>query len=216
MNTTLKIKALSNLNEIINKCSNCPLFQGATNAVPGEGNPDSLLMFIGEAPGANEDRLGRPFVGRAGQLLENTLHEIGLRRSDVWIGNMIKHRPPDNRDPLPHELNACKTYLDQQIKIINPKYIVTLGRFAMEKFVSGVYISRVHGQAFPVEWEGNELLLFPMYHPAAALRNPQMMREFKADFIKLKNLLNPNTEKIKPEPISKTESEITQLNLLSI
>jgi DNA polymerase len=216
MDTKEKNQKLSALNEIIKACTACPLYQGTTNAVPGEGNPDSTLMFIGEAPGANEDRLGRPFVGRAGQLLENTLHEIGLKRSDVWIGNMIKHRPPENRDPLPHELSACKTFLDQQIKIIKPKYIITLGRFAMEKFVSGVFISRVHGQAFPVEWEGNDLLLFPMYHPAAALRNPQMMRDFKADFIKLKNLLQPTKEdqkrEVKPEP----EPEITQLNLLSI
>jgi uracil-DNA glycosylase len=215
MDTPKKIEALDQIAQVIKKCTLCPLYQGTENSVPGEGNPNTDIMFIGEAPGANEDRLGRPFVGRAGQLLETSLHEIGLTRSDVWIGNMIKHRPPDNRDPLPHELNSCKTHLDQQLKIINPKYLITLGRFAMEKFVSGIFISHVHGQAFPVEWEGNQFLLFPMYHPAAALRNPKMMQDFKADFIKLKDLLNPKSHKpIIKEP--EKEPEITQLNLLSI
>ena len=169
-------------------CTRCPLSKGA-NPVPGEGNPNAEIVFVGEAPGFHEDRLGRPFVGVSGKLLDEGLAGIGLKRRDVWIGNMVKHRPPDNRDPLPNELAACKIYLDQQLKIIKPKFVVTLGRFAMDKFISGVFISKVHGEATPITWEGNNFLLFPMYHPAAALRNPMTMKDFKADFIKLKSLL---------------------------
>lgn len=181
---------LLQLTKEIALCKNCPLYEGA-NPVPGEGNPHAQVIFIGEAPGFHEDRLGRPFVGQSGKLLDESLAEIGLKRSDVWIGNILKHRPPNNRDPLPAEISACKTFLDRQIKIIKPQYVVTLGRFAMEKFISGQFISKVHGQSTPVVWEGNHFLLFPMYHPAAALRGTATMKDFKSDFNKLKSLLLP-------------------------
>jgi len=214
MNISDKKKLLDQLDQEIKNCSRCSLYQG-TNAVPGEGNPDAEIIFLGEAPGFFEDRVGKPFVGRAGQLLEMSLNQINFNRSDVWIGNMIKHRPPANRDPLPNELNACKNFLDRQIKIINPKYVVTLGRFAMEKFISGVFISRIHGQPIPTVWEENHFILFPMFHPAAALRNPKTMIDFKGDFIKLKNILNPS-QKAKKIASPDSNNQTTQLNLLSI
>jgi uracil-DNA glycosylase len=165
----------------------------ATNAVPGEGNPDATIMFIGEAPGFNEDRLGRPFVGQAGKLLEQSLTEIGLNRSDVFITNVVKFRPPDNRDPFPDEIEACRQWLDNQIAIIQPKIIVTLGRFSMAKFIPDVTISRVHGVSRFVELKikNYELktIIFPMYHPAAALRAGSVLAEFKQDFLKLKTLI---------------------------
>lgn len=184
-----KDQALKEIAIQIKNCTKCSLYQGA-NPVPGEGNSDADIVFLGEAPGFYEDQSGVPFVGRSGKLLEDSLKEIGLKRDEVWIGNMVKHRPPGNRDPLPEELLSCKGFLDQQLKIIQPRFLVTLGRFAMEKFVSGVYISKVHGRYRPIVWEDNHLLLFPMYHPAAALRNPKVMVDFKRDFVKLKNLLD--------------------------
>jgi uracil-DNA glycosylase family 4 len=165
-----------------------------TQAVPGEGNPDSEIMFIGEAPGFNEDREGRPFVGRAGKLLEKSLQEIlNYDRAQVYITNIVKYRPPENRDPFPEEIEACSDWLDRQITAINPKIICTLGRFSMAKFIPDVSISRVHGQSRFVELKGKRLILFPMYHPAAALRSISMLNSFNEDFIKLKNLLTPKS-----------------------
>lgn len=137
---------LKSIAQEIEQCKDCPLYKNTTHAVPGEGNPQAKIVFLGEAPGFYEDQQGLPFVGRSGKLLDFCLEKVGLQRSDVWIGNVIKHRPPKNRDPLPQEISACKTFLDRQLKLIQPKFVVTLGRFAMEKFVSGMYISRVHGQ----------------------------------------------------------------------
>jgi len=164
--------------------------RNCTNAVPGEGNPDTPLMFIGEGPGYNEDMQGRPFVGQAGKLLEKTLKDVlNLGRFDVYITNIIKFRPPENRDPLPDEIEACRSWLDRQISIISPKMIATLGRFSMAKFIPDVSISRVHGQARFVDFAGLKIIVFPMYHPAAALRAGSIMNEFIQDFNKLKNLL---------------------------
>lgn len=207
-----KIAKLQQIADQIALCQKCPLYIG-TNPVSGEGNPEAQIMFIGEAPGERENAIKRPFVGRSGQLLDINLQQIGLKRSDVWIGNMIKHRPPNNRDPLPDELSACKGYLDQQIKIINPHFVVTLGRFAMEKFISGVYISKVHGTATPVVWENNHFMLFPMFHPAAALRDGNTMASFKADFIKLKQLLAPK-QNIIMESKTDHKDPHQQLNLI--
>ncbi len=179
--------------EIARKC---------TNAVPGEGNADSRLMFIGEAPGFNEDRLGRPFVGQAGKLLEQTLtNTLGLTRQDVYITNIVKFRPPENRDPSPEEIEACNDWLDRQIQIISPEIIATLGRFSMAKFIPGVTISRIHGQPHKIKNLDREIIIFPMYHPAAALRAGVMMKEFVADFVILKELLQ-SKPKLQPETIT--------------
>jgi len=184
---------LKSIAKEINQCKNCPLYKDTTHAVPGEGNPHAQIVFIGEAPGFYEDQQGLPFVGRSGKLLDLCLEEVGLQRSDVWIGNVIKHRPPKNRDPFPQEISTCKPFLDRQLKLIQPKFVVTLGRFAMEKFISGLYISRVHGQPRFITWESNKFFLFPMYHPAAALRNPHIKEDFYQDFKRLMYFLkNPS------------------------
>lgn len=169
----------------------------ATNAVAGEGDPDAQIMFIGEAPGFNEDQQGRPFVGQAGKLLEKVLaSELDLDRSQVYITNIVKYRPPDNRDPFDNEIEACRKWLDKQIEIISPKIIVTLGRFSMAKFIPGVTISKVHGEARFVDFNDQRYIVFPMYHPAAALRSGAMMQQFVADFGRLKSLLGGK----RPEP----------------
>lgn len=166
-------------------CQKCPLRQGRTHAVPGEGPGDATIMFIGEGPGFHEDRQGRPFVGAAGQFLEELLASIGLTRKDVFIANVIKCRPPGNRDPQPDELAACSDYLDRQIASIQPKIIVTLGRFSMARYFPGASISRIHGQHKRV---GNVTVL-PMLHPAAALHQPKWRSAIEEDFKKLPALL---------------------------
>ena len=186
MNLKDKIVELGKIAQEIQNFKELEIAKLATNSVPGEGNPDSEVIFIGEAPGAQEDLSGRPFVGVSGQMLAKTLEEIlGLKRDQIYITNIVKYRPPDNRDPSPDEIEACKGWLDRQIAIISPKIIVTLGRFSMSKFIPGVTISKVHGQVQEV----GQYLIFPMYHPAAALRAGHMMKEFKLDFLKLKSIL---------------------------
>lgn len=177
---------LKEIEEQIKRCEKCRLCETAKNGVPGEGNPDAEIVFIGEAPGANEDEQGRPFVGRAGQLLEFLLHQIKLERKDVWIGNIIKHRPPQNRDPLPDELEACQPYLTTQLNILKPKLIVTLGRFSMNYFLPDVKISQAHGQMY----RAGEYNIYPVYHPAAALRNSSMKNTLILDFLEIPNVLN--------------------------
>ena len=156
-----------------------------SNLVFGEGNIDCDVMFIGEAPGVNEDRLRRPFVGRGGQLLDSMIVDLGWKRADVYITNIVKRRPPDNRDPLPAEIEAYKPYLTRQIAIIKPKLIVTLGRFSMNYFVPDAKMTRDHGQPLRVDGQ----LVFPVYHPAAALRSTQMMETLRADFKKIPEVL---------------------------
>lgn len=156
-----------------------------TNLVFGEGNPDSQVLFIGEAPGFNEDRLGRPFVGQAGRLLDKALADAGIKREDVYITNVLKNRPPENRDPLPAEIEEAAPFLDQQLAIISPDVVVTLGRFSMGKFLPGVKISQVHGEPKRV----GRYLIVPMFHPAAALRNPAVLRLFEEDFRKLPEII---------------------------
>ncbi len=170
-------------------CKKCRLCETATNSVPGEGNIDADLVFVGEAPGANEDLSGRPFVGRAGKLLEALLKEIGMKREDVWIGNIIKHRPPENRDPLPDEITACQDYLAMQLQAIKPKLIVTLGRYSMYHFYPDGKISRDRGRPIAVK----DFLVYPVYHPAAALRNPEMAKGLKEDFLRIPQVLNDIT-----------------------
>lgn len=166
-------------------CQRCPLCHSGTQAVPGDGPPDAALMFIGEGPGYHEDRQGRPFVGPAGQLLSELLAGIGLRRDQVFVTNMVKHRPPGNRDPEPDELAACKDFLDRQIELVNPKVIVTLGRFAMERYMPGVRISQVHGKPRRI----GARTFVPIIHPAAALHNGSWRAPLTEDFAALARLL---------------------------
>jgi len=185
--------------EEINSCTLCALSQGRTNAVPGEGNPQADIMFIGEAPGVNEDRQGRPFVGAAGTVLDNMLAVIELDRSDVYICNMIKCRPPDNRDPQPCEMDTCRPYLDRQIELIDPKVIVTLGRHSFGKFFAGETIGKARGR--PREWQGRTV--FPVYHPAATLHNPRLKPVLEEDFRKLPGLIGANL----PQATAETEGQ---------
>ncbi len=154
-------------------------------AVPGEGPQSAAIMFVGEAPGFHEDQQGRPFVGAAGQFLEELLASIHLTRRDVYIANVIKCRPPNNRDPQPDELMACRPYLDQQIALIKPKIIVTLGRFSMQLVFADASISRIHG----IPKKVGEIVYFPMFHPAAALHQPKYRSFIEQDMLKLPSLL---------------------------
>ena len=177
--------ALAEIADEVNHCTACELHKGRTRAVPGEGPITADIMFIGEAPGRNEDKQGRPFVGPAGKLLEELLAEIGLTRHDVWIGNVVKCRPPDNRDPRPEEIAACAGYLERQIALLDPRVIATLGRYSMEKFFPGARITRVHGQA---RREGRRVLI-PLFHPAYILRNMAAMPDAVRDMQKIPRLL---------------------------
>lgn len=169
----------------IRACTACPLHRSARQAVPGEGSAESGIFFLGEAPGYNEDVQGRPFVGAAGQLLDELLAGIGLDRSKVFITNVVRHRPPENRDPLPDEVAACDVWLRRHLEALRPRVIVTLGRHAMYKFFPAESISRVHGK--PRSWEGRTV--FPIYHPAAALHQPALRSALAADFAALAALL---------------------------
>ncbi len=191
---------LQKIEKAVIACKKCRLYKTANQAVPGEGNPQAKIVFIGEAPGYNEDAQGRPFVGRAGALLDDLLRLIGLKRADVWIGNIIKHRPPENRDPMVDELRACSPYLVDQIKAIKPRLLVTLGRFAMAEYLPDGKISDLHGRAFRV----GELVIFPLYHPAAALRSEAVARELRSDFRKIVTVFKTPTEEI-PRYHSKQE-----------
>ena len=171
-------------------CQKCQLHFGRKRAVPGEGPTNAKIMFIGEGPGFYENEQGRPFVGAAGKFLEELLAGIGMRREQVFIGNVVKCRPPGNRDPLPEEIEACSYYLDRQIAAINPQIIVTLGRYSMAKFLPNAKISAVHGQSFQV----NGRLLVPMYHPAAALHQPSLKGDVEKDFSRLPELISKGAE----------------------
>lgn len=177
-----KGEQLQRLKLAMQEDKNLPLRKTATQLVFGEGNPDAEIYFLGEAPGYYEDQKGRPFVGQAGKLLDQLIESIGLKREDVYISNIVRFRPPQNRDPLPEEIKAFEPYVDQEIKIINPKIIVTLGRFSMNKFLPGAKISLVHGQIKNIFWNGKNMTLIPMYHPAAALRSETVMKQIKEDF----------------------------------
>jgi uracil-DNA glycosylase family 4 len=166
-------------------CQKCALFHSRKNAVPGEGPANAEIMFIGEGPGFHENEQGRPFVGAAGQFLDELLAKAGLKRSDVWIGNVVKCRPPGNRDPLTEELSACNVYLERQIAAINPKIIITLGRYSMAKYMPGAKISTVHGQMRRI----GERFVIAMFHPAAALHQASLRPSIEQDFAQLPKLL---------------------------
>jgi DNA polymerase len=171
--------ALEDIAAEVRTCTRCRLADGRTNAVPGEGSPDTEVVLIGEGPGFNEDRLGRPFIGRAGDLLTKLLGSIEWRRDDVFITNVVKCRPPDNRDPEPDEVAACAPYLKRQLEVLDPALIVTLGRHSMGRFMPGARISQAHGTTGPVDPASGarDATVFAMYHPAAALRGAEVERQ---------------------------------------
>jgi uracil-DNA glycosylase family 4 len=191
------MSALSDLHQEMRTCVKCPiLVKNRTLVVPGVGAENAKIMFVGEGPGFNEDKQGEPFVGAAGNFLNELLASIGLKREQIFIANVIKCRPPENREPLPFEIQNCRPWLDAQIALIRPKIIVTLGRFAMESFLPGKSISKVHGQAFKT----GALTIFAMYHPAAALYQQSQRDVIKNDMLKLPGILaETKTENIEPK-----------------
>ncbi len=203
MDASEKTKALQALEEEMAADETLPLRE--SNLVFGEGNADADVLFVGEAPGFYEDRERRPFVGRAGQLLDKLIGEIGLRRTDVYITNIVKRRPPQNRDPEPQEIEAYKRYLPQQIQIISPKVIVAVGRFAMNFFLPNAHISRDHGKHVWMK----DIVILPVYHTAAALRTPSLLSDLREDFGKLRHILDHYEElknkrqKEEPPPVKK-------------
>lgn len=198
------------LAEEVERCTRCPLHATRTRAVFGAGHPDADLMFVGEAPGFHEDQQGIPFVGQAGRLLERLLAGIGLTRADVYIANVLKSRPPGNRDPQPEEISACEGYLFRQIELIEPKVVATLGNFAT-KLLSGkpLGITRVHGQEQRATLGGRDVLLYPLYHPAAALYTPAMLQVLESDFARLPDLLGRDARSA-PPPALETEPPATR------
>ncbi len=194
-----KFEDLHKLKDEMEADNSLPLKKGATNLVFGVGNTETKILCIGEGPGYWEDMKSEPFVGNAGKLLDRLLLLAGLERKKVFITNVVHHRPPENRDPTPEEIGAYGKYLDRIIKIINPEVILTLGRYSMAKFLPGVSISSVHGKRYDILWNGMNLTIVPMYHPAAALRNGNVMNAEKDDFLKLKDLLKNLDEKKEKE-----------------
>lgn len=186
---------LADLCDEISQCRDCELAGCRNHVVPGEGAENAEIMFVGEAPGFHEDQQGRPFVGAAGKFLDQLLTSINLDRRQVYICNVIKCRPPENRDPLPKEIEACRKWLDRQIEVIAPKAIVTLGRHSMAKFFPGASISKIHGTAL----KSNGRIFFAMYHPAAALHQQSLRKTIEADILKLPEIL-AQLEDTKPQP----------------
>ncbi|MEN6409346.1 MAG: uracil-DNA glycosylase [Anaerolineaceae bacterium] len=195
----------------VRDCTRCALHHSRRRSVPGEGPATAEIMLIGEGPGYYENEQGRPFVGASGKFLEELLGSIGMKREDVFICNVVKCRPPDNRDPLPEEILACKGYLERQIEIIHPRVVVTLGRFSMAHFLPMARISSVHGQAFPV----NGKLVVPMYHPAAALHQPALRTTIVRDFSHLPELITKmkQEEEKKNTPPPPVKNDPQQLSL---
>jgi DNA polymerase len=196
----------------VSECTLCELHHSRKRAVPGEGPAQAGIIFIGEGPGFHENEQGRPFVGAAGKFLEELLGKIGMRREQVYITNVVKCRPPGNRDPRPEEVDMCtRTYLDRQIQAINPKVVVTLGRYSMGLFLPNAKISSVHGQAMQVKGR----LVVPMYHPAAALHQQSLKPVVEADFLRLPNLISSAGDAPEVSDAEKVEhkEEPKQLNL---
>jgi uracil-DNA glycosylase family 4 len=195
------LSELTDLYAAIAACEECALAKGRSNTVPGEGPEHAEIMLIGEAPGFHENRLGRPFVGAAGKFLEELLDSIGMKRTDVYICNVVKCRPPNNREPLPNEIEACRPYLDRQIALIKPRLIVTLGRYSMAKFLPKASISRVHGLATRV----GEFIVLPMFHPAAALHQPKYRADIEQDIRQIPRALAENSEMTETQPSQQAE-----------
>lgn len=207
-------ETLAQIAQEVAGCQDCELHRTRNRSVPGIGPASSEIMFIGEGPGFNENEQGLPFVGAAGKFLDELLYKAGLNRSKVWIGNVVKCRPPNNRDPLPEELAACNRYLERQIEAIHPRIIVTLGRFSMAKFFPEARISAVHGQMRRV----GDRFIIAMYHPAAALHQGNLKPAILADFANLPELLERARQAGNPTPparqeIEKPQEDAQQLNL---
>lgn len=179
------MNSLPEIAHLVERCTDCPLSGSRTKAVPGEGPADAEIMFIGEGPGYHEDRQGRPFVGPAGQFLEGLLASIGKSREQVFIANMVKCRPPENRDPLPAEIAACSKYLDRQIELVNPRLIVTLGRFSLGRFFPGESMSRARGKVRQKDGR----YVYPVMHPAAALYRQELRATIIEDFKAIPSIL---------------------------
>lgn len=207
-------ESLAQIAKEVSVCTNCALHHSRKKAVPGEGPANAEIMFIGEGPGFHENEQGRPFVGAAGKFLDQLLEQAGVTRADVWIGNVVKCRPPGNRDPLPEELAVCDAYLERQIEAINPSIIVTLGRYSMGKFMPGAKISMVHGQ---MRKAGNRYVI-AMFHPAAALHQASIKPLILADFAKLPELLKQaraalGREKVEVKRQEEAQEDPKQLSL---
>jgi len=193
---------LTQLYDQVRACKKCDLSKGRTNAVPGEGPENAEIMMIGEAPGFHEDQQGRPFVGASGKFLDELLAGINLKRDQIYICNVIKCRPPQNRDPQPDEMDVCRPYLDKQIELIKPKIIITISRFAMMRWFAERKIGEIHGKARKF----GDLVVLPMYHPAAALHQPSLRRVLEDDFKRVPEILKQlatlqeQAEEKKPEP----------------
>ena len=197
-------------------CTKCALSAGRTQVVFGSGSPDADLVFVGEAPGFHEDQQGVPFVGQAGKLLDRLLEGIGLTRADVFVANVLKCRPPGNRDPQPDEIAACEPHLFRQIELLDPVLVATLGNFAT-KLLSGrpAGITRVHGQEQEVTLGARKVLLYPLFHPAAALYTPSMLKVLEEDFARIPALLDrvADAPEEEPAPASTAEPDSVQLGL---
>jgi len=206
---------LATLEQEVSACPLCDLSRTRKRAVPGEGPVDAEVMFIGEGPGSNEDQQGRPFVGPAGRLLNELLASIGLARDQVYITNVVKCRPPNNRDPMPQEIAACAPYLERQLALIKPKVVVTLGRYSMAKFFPGASITKIHGQPKRI----GATFYFPMFHPAAALRQESYMAAVKADMLRIPALIEEArkvTVTDDPAPAERQEDAPVQLGLFDV
>jgi uracil-DNA glycosylase family 4 len=205
--------ALSQIAAEIAACTRCGLHAGRTKTVPGAGSPDAEIMFIGEGPGYHEDRQGLPFVGASGNYLEKLLALIGLKRDQVFIANVVKCRPPDNRDPLPAEIDACKPYLDRQSDLLDPLIIVTLGRYSMARYFPGGKITQIHGKP---KYDDRRAY-YPLFHPAAVLRNPALESEMEADFRRIPEIVAQVRAKraaaMPPPPSSADDPPPKQLKL---
>jgi uracil-DNA glycosylase family 4 len=201
-------QALAQIADEIRVCTKCELHRTRTKSVPGEGPANARVMFIGEAPGWNEDQQGRPFVGAAGKFLEELLGIAGMKRDEVFITNVVKSRPPGNRDPLPDEIAACAPYLERQIEVIDPEVIVTLGRFSMARWFPGERISRIHGQPKRV----GRRLIVPMYHPAAALHQQTLKTTIQEDFGRLPKIL-AEAEAARQDEEAEDEPPASQMSL---
>ena len=202
------MSALSKLHEEIRHCQKCDLARYRNRAVPGEGAEDADIMFIGEAPGWHEDQQGRPFVGPAGKFLEELLSLIDLKREQVFIANVVKSRPPGNRDPLPQEIIACRPWLERQIELIHPKIIVTLGRYSMALFLPGKNISKIHGTAE----KRDGIIYYAMYHPAAALHQQNLRETIKTDMLKIPEILAQEEKMYEVEK----KLKVKQLNMFEV
>jgi uracil-DNA glycosylase len=201
VDATARALELTKYAEVAAGCAKCRLAEGRTQVVFGVGNPDADLMFVGEAPGFHEDKQGYPFVGQAGKLLDKLLEGIALSRADTYVANVLKCRPPGNRDPAPDEIESCEPHLFRQLELVQPRVVASLGNFAT-KLLSGkqIGITRVHGQEQQVTIGGRSVLLFPLYHPAAALYTPAMLKVLEADFARLPALLGTPVEPVAPPP----------------